>query len=186
MIARLPTIPSVLLLPIILSLAIALRLVFFVGLVSGDPQDDGVYYGNALSLAADGPRYLDRYRNLPADFLANPIDQFNVRPMITYPIALSFLLFGSGEVPASGWGFFCSLLSVFVVYRLGTVLHDRTVGLLAALLCAFYPIEVINGTRILSDVQVGLFSSISLLLLVEGTRRHTVTAFALAGAAAAC
>ena len=186
MTARVPTIPSRALLPLVLLLAIVLRVVFFVGLVSGDPQDDGIYYGNALSLQADGPDYLERYKNLPADFLANPIDQFNVRPMITYPIAASFALFGSGEVAASAWAFLCSVLSVLVVYRLGTVLHDRTVGLVAALLCAFYPLEVINGTRILSDVQVGLFASIGLLLFVEAMRRRSVPMFVLSGVATAC
>ena len=106
--------------------------------------------------------------------------------MITYPIAASFALFGTGEVSASAWALLCSVLSVLVVYRLGTVLHDRTVGLIAALLCAFYPLEVINGTRILSDVQVGLFASIALLLFVEAMRRGTVAMFALSGAATAC
>jgi 4-amino-4-deoxy-L-arabinose transferase-like glycosyltransferase len=186
MTARVPTIPSRALLPLVLLLAIILRVVFFVGLVSGDPQDDGVYYGNALSLRINGPEYLNQYKNLPDNFVANPIDQFNVRPMITYPLAASFALFGSGEVPASAWAFICSLLSVFVVYRLGTVLHDRTVGLIAALLCTFYPIEVINGTRILSDVQVGLFASTSLLLVVEAMQRRSLALFALSGAATAC
>src|SRR5687767_466711 len=125
MTARVPTIPSRAILPLALLLAIILRVVFFVGLVSGDPQDDGIYYGNALSLRVNGPDYLNHYKNLPEDFLANPIDQFNVRPMITYPLAASFAVFGSGEVPASAWAFLCSVLSVLVVYRLGTVLHDR-------------------------------------------------------------
>jgi 4-amino-4-deoxy-L-arabinose transferase-like glycosyltransferase len=187
MTARVPTIPSRAILPLVLLLAIILRVVFFVGLVSGDPQDDGIYYGNALSLRVNGPDYLNHYKNLPEDFLANPIDQFNVRPMITYPLAASFAVFGSGEVPASAWAFLCSVLSVLVVYRLGTVLHDdRTVGLIAALLCAFYPLEVINGTRILSDVQVGLFASISLLLFVEAMRRRAVMWFVLSGVATAC
>jgi 4-amino-4-deoxy-L-arabinose transferase-like glycosyltransferase len=78
------------------------------------------------------------------------------------------------------------VLTVFVVYRLGTVMHDRTVGLVAALLCAFYPLEVINGTRILSDVQVGLFASIGLLLFVEAMRRRAVVWFVLSGVATAC
>src|SRR5262245_29007091 len=172
-------------LPLVLLLALVLRSVLFVGLVSGDPQDDGIYYGNALSLREKGPEYLERYKNLPDDFVANPIDQFNVRPMITYPIAANFALFGSGEASASAWALLCSLVSVFVVYRLGTVLHDRTVGLIAALLCAFYPLEVINGTRILSDVQVGMFTSIGLLLFVEAAQRRSIAMFALSGAAAA-
>ena len=166
--------------------AILIRGVFFVGLVSGDPQDDGIYYGNALALYRDGPTYLTRYRDLPADFLANPIDQFHVRPMVTYPIAALFAVFGPGEEAAAAWGFICSILVVLVVYRIGAVIHDRTVGGVAALLCAFYPLEVINGTRILSDVQVGLFTALGLLLVLEGSDKRKPWLYAAAGAAAAC
>jgi MFS family permease len=166
-------------------LAMSLRAGFFVGLVSGDPQDDGIYYGNALALYREGPKALDLFRNLPPDFLADPIDQFHVRPMVTYPIAASFAIFGPGELPAALWGLVCSMLTVLVVYRLGSRVHDRSVGLFAALLCAFYPLEVINGTRILSDVQVGLFTAIGLLLLVEASARRRLSLYGVAGAAAA-
>jgi len=180
-----PRIPARARLASILLLAILLRVGFFVGLASGDPQDDGVYYGNAFALYNEGPRYLETFRNLPADFLANPIDQFHVRPMITYPIAASFALFGPGEISASAWALVCSMLSVLVIYRLGCRLHDQTIGLIAALLCAFYPLEVINATRILSDVQVGLFSALALLLLVEGSQRQNAMLHVLSGTAAA-
>jgi 4-amino-4-deoxy-L-arabinose transferase-like glycosyltransferase len=104
--------------------------------------------------------------------------------MVTYPIAAIFRVFGPGEIQASLWGLLCSLLSVLVVYRLGVVLHGRSVGLMAALLCAFYPLEVVNGTRILSDVQVGLFSSLALLCFTEATLRPRPMMYMLAGAAA--
>jgi Dolichyl-phosphate-mannose-protein mannosyltransferase len=179
------TAPSGIWLGLVLAVALLLRVVFFVGLVSGDPQDDVVYYGNALALYNDGPRYFDFYRHLPKDFLANPIDQFNVRPMVTYPIAALFMVFGAGEIQASVWALVASLASVFVVYRLGVALHGRRIGLLAALLCAFYPLEVVNGTRILSDPHVGFFSSLALLLFVESMRRPDPKFYALAGMAAA-
>jgi Dolichyl-phosphate-mannose-protein mannosyltransferase len=182
---RVGTIRPPVVLGFILVLALLLRLIFFVGLVSGDPQDDGVYYGNALALANDGPRYLALYRNLPKDFIANPIDQFNVRPMVTYPIAAIFLALGPGEIQASLWGLICSLLSVLVLYRVGAVLHDQSVGLIAAFLCAIYPLEIINGTRILSDVPVGLFSSLALLCFVLGGERSRPMMYFLSGAAAA-
>jgi len=179
-----PAIPTRTTLGLIVLLAIVLRSVFFVGLVSGDPQDDGVYYNNAFALFNQGPTYLGQYRHLPAGFLANPIDQFNVRPMVTYPVAASFALFGPGELPATMWSFLWSTLSVLVVYRLGLTLHGQAVGLLAALLCAFYPLEVINGTRILSDVPLGFFTSVGLLLLVEGWKQARPVFFAWSGVAA--
>src|SRR5262249_16882056 len=146
-----------------------------------DPQDDGVYYGNAYTLYHEGPTYLARYRNLPPGFLANPIDQFNVRPMVTYPIVASFALFGPGELAAALWPLVCSALTIGVVYRIGRVVHGPRVGMIAALLCTFYPLEVINGTRILSDAIVGLFSSIAIWLLIEGLARSSLRHAFLAG-----
>jgi 4-amino-4-deoxy-L-arabinose transferase-like glycosyltransferase len=106
--------------------------------------------------------------------------------MVTYPIAALFAVFGPGEIQASVWALVCSLLSVLVVYRLGSVVHGHGVGLIAALLCAVYPLEVINGTRILSDVQVGLFSSVALLCMIHGGIRRSPALYVFSGAAAAC
>jgi 4-amino-4-deoxy-L-arabinose transferase-like glycosyltransferase len=169
----------------ILVLAALLRILFFVGLVSGDPQDDGIYYSNAFGLYKNGLQYLDLFQNFPADEPVNPIASFHVRPMVTYPTAAAFAVFGPGEISAVVWPFLCSLAIVLVVYRLGVCTHDRSVGLVAALLCAFYPLEVINATRILSDVQVGLFSAVALLLLLEARERDSVVLCVLSGAAAA-
>lgn len=170
---------------LVIAIVIALRVVFFVGLVSGDPQDDGVYYGNALALAKDGPRYLDRYRNLPREFVANPIDQFNVRPLVTYPTAMLFRSFGEGEVVAVAWPFVCSVGLALVIIGLGTTLCDRNVGLLAGVLFAFYPLDVIDATRILSDVQVGLCTASALLCAVQGIKRQNRALFLLSGVLAA-
>lgn len=169
----------------ILLFAALLRVVFFVGLASGDPQDDFIYYNNALGLYRDGPKYLGLFENFPRDVPANPVSSFHLRPMVTYPIAALFAALGPGEISAALWGLACSLLTVFVAYRLGAATHDRVVGLLAALLCAIYPLEVINATRILSDVQVGLFCGLGLLLLVEAGNRRSVWLYALSGAAVA-
>jgi 4-amino-4-deoxy-L-arabinose transferase-like glycosyltransferase len=170
---------------LIVLLAAVLRAVFFVGLVSGDPQDDGVYYGNAFGIYRNGPAYFELFRHDPPGTLANPIDQFHLRPMIIYPIAAMFAVFGPGEIPAALWAFVCSLATVLVVYRLGAVLHDHHTGLLAALLCAWYPLEIVNATRILSDVQVGLFFGLGLLLMAEGQRRQRWRLYVFAGMCAA-
>jgi 4-amino-4-deoxy-L-arabinose transferase-like glycosyltransferase len=180
-----PRVSATLSIALIVLLAALVRVVFFVGLVSGDPQDDGIYYANAYGIYRNGPTYFERFRDRPSNSLANPLDQFHFRPLITYPIAANFKLFGPGEIQAVLWGFICSLATVWVVYRLGAAVHDRRLGLLAAGLCVFYPAEVINGTRVLSDVQVGLFFGLGLLLLIEARRRASAALYAAAGVAAA-
>jgi 4-amino-4-deoxy-L-arabinose transferase-like glycosyltransferase len=173
-------------LPALIILAgLFLRLYFFVGLVSGDPQDDGVYYQNAVALAERGPDYLAKYRDLPADFLANPIDQFHFRPLTTYPIAFAFRLFGAGEGSAVLWSLLCSVLSMYVVYRLSTGLGGQVAGIFSVFLLAVYPLDVIMATRILSDLPLGFFCGLGLwgVMVARGSGgHHKMIAVAAGGA----
>src|SRR4051812_24355293 len=81
-----------------LAIAVLLRVIFFVGLASGDPQDDGIYYQLALSISQHGLSYLNPYEHLAPGFIANPIDQFPFRPLATYPTALVFKIVGPSEI----------------------------------------------------------------------------------------
>ena len=166
---------------LILLLAIAIRACFFIGLVSGDPQDDGLYYNYAMSIYKNGFQYLERYKNLPQDFLANPANTFEFRSMVIYPIALFFKCFGPSEYSASLWCFLCSIFSVIVVFHLGKLLHNKTTGLLAASLMAIFPLEVIEGTRILADVPLGFFTSLSILLFCHANKKEKNILYFLSG-----
>jgi 4-amino-4-deoxy-L-arabinose transferase-like glycosyltransferase len=165
----------------IIVFGVLLRLLFFVGLVSGDPQDDGIYYSNAVDIYRNGFTYLDRYRALPDNFEANPIDQFTVRPLSTYPLALAFWLFGPGEAAATLWSLGCSTLSIIVAYRLAAVMAGTTAGLLAAVLIAIYPLDVVNATRILSDGPIGLFCGLGLLYFLDARAANSTRVGVLAG-----
>ena len=158
-------------LALVVLFGVIFRLYFFVGLVSGDPQDDGVYYLNALAISKDGPRYLERYRNLAPDFLANPIDQFNFRPMTTYPISLAFKVLGPGETAAVLWSLACSALSIPVVYGVAALLGGPSAGLLAAVLLAVYPLDVVLATRILSDGPLGFLCGLGILGVMTAESR---------------
>lgn len=169
----------------ILLVALAVRLWNFVGLASGDPQDDGIYYGNALTLAREGPVYLDRLRLRPSDGLYNPVAQFDVRPLVTFPIAAAFVLFGPGELAAVAWPLACSLATVLLAYLLGRDVADRPTGLLAALVSATSPLDVVTGTRILSDAPLGATTALAVWLLCTSVSRARPVAWWVAAGAAA-
>lgn len=169
----------------VLLVALALRAWFFVGLASGDPQDDGIYYGHALALSREGPTYLDRLRVRPTDGLYNPIAQFDVRPLVTFPIAAAFLLFGPGERAAVVWPLACSLATVLLAYLLGRDTADRPTGLVAALLVAVSPLDVIVGTRVLSDAPLGATTALALWLVFASSRRPHGVGWQMAAGVAA-
>ena len=61
---RPPRIPASVLLGAIIVAAALLRASFFVGLVSGDPQDDVIYYRNAFALFEEKRPHLEQFRSV--------------------------------------------------------------------------------------------------------------------------
>ena len=75
------------------------------------------------------------------------------------------------------------VLTVFVVYKLGRLLYDRRVGLVAALLVALMPYHVIVTRQVLLDGPMTLFATIALYLLVRFVLTRRVAWLYAAGAA---
>ncbi len=170
----------------VVSLALVLRLYFFVGLVSGDPQDDGVYYQLAVDIFRNGTQYLHRFAGLSERTTANPIDQFAFRPLAVWPTALLFTIVGPSETAATLWPLFASLATTAIVFRIGLLTGGLSVGVFAGLLHALLPMEIINGTRILADPPLEFFCAAALLLWLEGRGRRRGWWFVLSGFAAGC
>jgi 4-amino-4-deoxy-L-arabinose transferase-like glycosyltransferase len=171
---------------LIIVLAGCLRLAFFVGLASGDPQDDGIYYKLAVEMSRSGTDYLRPYAHLRPGALANPIDQFPFRPLAVVPSALLFTITGPSEYAAVVWPMLCSLMTVALIFRIGSLQFDRVTGLIGSALYAIYPLEVINATRILADAPLEMFCAASLWLWLEGRARNRRALWLLAGIAAGC
>jgi 4-amino-4-deoxy-L-arabinose transferase-like glycosyltransferase len=73
--------------------------------------------------------------------------------------------------------------TVWILYRLGTDLGSRRVGLLAAAQLAVHPMHVRESHFILTDVPVTALTTAALWLSVRAAERSTGAAYAWAGAA---
>jgi 4-amino-4-deoxy-L-arabinose transferase-like glycosyltransferase len=73
--------------------------------------------------------------------------------------------------------------TVWIVYRVG-VRWDARTGLLAAVMFAVMPLHVRESHFVLTDVPATFFVMLTLLLALRAHERATLSAFALAGAAA--
>jgi 4-amino-4-deoxy-L-arabinose transferase-like glycosyltransferase len=126
-----------LLLVIILLLALVLRLAPW-----GDNrflEDEALYayWGQQIATGADP--MLDQ----------EPVDK---PPLHPYTLALSFLLFGENESAARLPGLLASVAGVALVYALGRALYrDARVGLLAALLLALSPFDILFASTAFTD-----------------------------------
>ena len=151
----------------ILIFGLFLRLIFFMGFVNADAQDEGIYI-NYIHHILKGDFGFSSYRNLPSDYLADPSESFRFRSMLLYPVTLTFLILGVNDFTAVLYIMFTSLGSIIVIFYLGKLVFDERVGLMAAFLLSFFPLNVLFATRIMPDVPLAFFMSLTVYFFLRG------------------
>lgn len=152
----------------ILIFALALRLIFFIGLQG---LDDTGYINWATYI-------------LNHTYEIGP-SLFQLRVGIIFPLALLYKIFGINEISTSLYPLFFSLGTIVVIFLLGKELFDEKTGLLAAFLLSFFPIDLIYSTIVLPDIPVSFLIGISVLLFLKGdklvNRRYQYLVFLISG-----
>ena len=99
------------------------------------------------------------------------------------PIAFSMWLFGTSEVVANLWPFFCSIAEVGVVYVVSNAWWGRRAALLSALLLTFMPLHVHYAGRLMADAPLALFITLTFVIFWFAERRRSVRLYIGAGLA---
>jgi 4-amino-4-deoxy-L-arabinose transferase-like glycosyltransferase len=89
-----------------------------------------------------------------------------------HPLLFQFLLaimfnFGFSDLALRLLAVAIGVITVFTVYRLGSILYNPNVGILAALILAIMPYHVVVTRQVLLDGPMVLFSTLSLYLLAR-------------------
>jgi hypothetical protein len=120
----------------------------------GFNSDEAVYSGQAGSLAN-----LPQFEEFFAIFRAHPL-------LFQAILSLGFRL-DIGEpferITAAAFG----IATIYLTYRLGSLLYDRRAGLIAAVFLALMPYHVVASRQVLLDVPMTLFATLSLYLLAR-------------------
>ena len=96
----------------ILVVAAIIRIIFCVGFVGGQPQDDGLFINSARNIVNGYfPVNLQHYKSIGSQYIANPAESFGFRLAFVYPLAVCFYFFGEGDFSASLFPLVCSLIS---------------------------------------------------------------------------
>ncbi len=140
---------------VILLVSAGLRMLYLGGL--GFNSDEAVYAGQAAAIARDP----DLSPLFPI-FRAHPL-LFHVLLSIPFQLATVDLL-------ARLFAALVGILTVFVLYHLGTDLYGERAGLLAALLLAVMPYHVIVTRQVLLDGPMTLFATLTLFSVVRFAR----------------
>lgn len=134
------------LLCLIILLALAIRLRHYTGPIG---SDDTWYYLGAHEI------YEGSYE--PGN------NYWKTRYGMLLPIAASYKVFGTNEFAAALWPMLCSLGAVALCFFLGKLVVDAPTGLLAAVLLAFYPLDIHYSGLILPDIPLSFLMAASVL-----------------------
>ena len=109
----------------------------------------------------------------------------NTRVGLYFPVALLYSVFGPSELTTFAFPFLLSLSNVVFVFLIARIFSNQAGGLIAALIWAFFPLDVFLSTSLLPDSTLASLSTAGmyfLLLAVKEKRRkrlNTSIAFAL-------
>jgi len=109
-------------------------------------------------------------------FVGRQIDMFELykfRLPVYWPSGVAMRVLGVSDVTLALWFVFCSLALVFLTYRLGATLYDQETGVMAALILAFFPFDVVWSSRINGDVSRDLDAIIQKCLEKQPAKRYS-------------
>ena len=149
---------------LILVFALFLRLIFFTG---ADNSDSLAYYTYAHQVV-DGK----------FTFTQN---HFSSRIGLIYPQALIYGLFGVNDFTSNVLSLATSLAGIILIFYLGKLLFNEKIGLMAAFLLSFFPLDVIFSTRLLPDFPAAFFMALSVLLFLKGEKENKNKYYFLCG-----
>ena len=119
-------------LAIILLLALALRLIFYTGVLDSDVIEYAYY--------AYGASHGDfQFTTAPREI------QF--RLALYLPLALLYYLFGVSELSTIVYGFLASMVGVLLIYGIARLQANESAGIIAALIWAAFPLNIFLSTR---------------------------------------
>lgn len=160
-------------LSLIVVLALAIRLRFFVGVFRFD-----MFFYSQLSY------FISRF-DLHS-FFFNTNNYFATERLLLFlPTGLFYRLFGINDFTSVAFILFWSLVNVIAVYFLGKKLVNRRVGLVSAFILAIFPLEVLYSTQYLPDGLIAAFLTISAVIFIyaeaEMNLKRSVALFFLSG-----
>jgi 4-amino-4-deoxy-L-arabinose transferase-like glycosyltransferase len=145
--------------------------------------------GNTALWEPDEPRFADATRQMfeRHDFVT---PWFNGRPRFEKPVLMYWLqapfvaFLGPTETAVRLPSALAGLLTLFLVYRIGSRLVSPTAGLIAACVLATTFRFVLYARQGLTDVPVTAFVTLTISCFLAGSRRQALAAWAATGCAA--
>lgn len=147
---------NLILMALIIAFALALRLIFFTGIDSSD----SLGYSKAAYDIANKAKF------------SEGAGVGTLRLGIVFPVSILYFAFGVNEFSSNILALLASLGSIVLVYKIGKLLFNEKAGLLGAFLLSFFPFDVINSTRLNTDVTSAFFVGLSVYFFLKSEKEH--------------
>jgi len=137
-----------------------------------------LYFYKGPSAFGDDVVYAETAYQIYAGMFKEDNFIFSHRFLVNFPIALFYYLFGPSDFSASLWSFTCAVLTVVLTYFIGTILFNRRVGFLGALLFVFFPLVGLLATASGDNIPMEFFATLSVFFFLWGrsekdkTKKH--------------
>ena len=121
-----------------------------------------------------------RGRKLP-EYFFKPL--YKHPPVFTYLISLSMKLFDPNLLSVGYVSLALGVLMIPLIYLLGTMIDDRTTGLLAAFFLWLDPVNIICSQKVWPDTSIAFFALVAAVCFVGGLKGKKDFLFILSGVA---
>ena len=134
---------------LIVILGIFLRLVFF----SGMDVSDSLEYGKTA-------------HDIKKGIAQNSVPTLSTRLGLVYPTAISYRIFGISDFSSVLFVFLTSIASIILIFYFGKLLFNTKTGMIAAFLLSFFPLNVVDSTKLLSDLPSAFFVALGVYIFL--------------------
>ena len=142
---------------LVAGLAVALRVVFFIGVVNVDPF---TYADAAISITRGEPVF-------DPDLTGHVYYTQYVRLTIIAPAALLYWAIGVSDIASAAFPIALSALLAVSGFWFGTRVAGAAAGAATGFLFAIFPVHVVNSTQFLPDAPQAAFVALSVLLFLR-------------------
>jgi len=120
--------------------------------------------------ASDDLLYTSYSYEISEGIYSFPPSHHGTRLGLLFPISFLYKLFGANEFSSNIFIFLSSISGMILIFYIGKTFFNERVGLLAAFLLSFFPLDVILASKLLSDLPSAFFLSFGLFLFLLAER----------------
>lgn len=132
-----------------------------------------LYFDVGIIGSGDFPHITHSYKIARGNFSLTLDDpQTAARIGFVYPVAFFYRVLGISEFSAYLYSLIISIASIILIYHLGKLFFKKEVGIMAAFLLSFFPLNVNYATQAFPDLAQAFFTGLAVYFFFLGEKKE--------------